>query len=126
MAKRYAIWDKQSRIITPIFEVLSAKEWIDRYPVAGIDGMTVVCSAGVVNGGFFGILEQMVTMYEAQGADFTDATTAEEKLDVIEAWEDAQNTPSDESSPEERIAAALEMQNIMAMDTVNTDDPDVD
>lgn len=87
--KRYAIWDKETSIITPIGEVLSPDDWIGRYPVAQL--LTTVCSAGEVNGGFFGVLSQMVQMYEACGADFSDATTDEEKLEVIEAFEDARN-----------------------------------
>ena len=124
MLKRYAIWDKQSQIITPIGEVLSAEQWIARYPVAGVPSITVVCSAGEINGGFFGTLGQMVQMYEAQGADFSEATTAEEKLEVIEAFEDDMNTPSTDPTAEERIAAALELQNVMAMPVVNEEDPD--
>lgn len=108
MTKRYAIWDKQSQVITPIGEVLSASQWIERYPVAGIDSITVVCAAGEINGGFFGTLGQMVQMYEAQGADFSEAATDEEKLEVIEAFEDAMNAPSATPSTEERTAAALE------------------
>lgn len=106
--KRYAIWDKQSPIITPIGEVLSAEKWIERYPVAGIPSITVVCGAGEINGAFFGTLGQMVQMYEAQGADFSACVTAEDKLAVIEAFEDAMNAPSTEPSPEERQAQALE------------------
>ena len=108
--KRYAIWDKQSPIITPIGEVLSPAQWIDRYPVAGIESITVVCGAGEINGAFFGTLGQMVQMYAAQGADFTKCETDEDKLEVIEAFEDAMNAPSTEATAEERIAAALEYQ----------------
>ena len=106
--KRYAIWDKASPIITPIGEVLSAEQWIARYPVAGVQSITVVCAAGEINGGFFGTLGQMVQMYEAQGADFSSCETAEDKLAVIEAFEDAMNAPSTEPTPEERQAQALE------------------
>ncbi len=106
--KRYAIWDKQSPIITPIGEVLSAEKWIERYPVAGVASITVVCAAGEINGAFFGTLGQMVQMYEAQGADFSACKTAEDKLAVIEAFEDAMNAPSTEPTAEERTASALE------------------
>ena len=128
MLKRYAIWDKHSTVITPIGEVLSAQDWIDRYPMAGLDNIVVVCSAGEINGGFFGTLGQMVQMYEAQGADFSEATTDVEKLEVIEAFEDAMNNPVDtgESTPEERIAAALEYNNLLNTPVVNPDDPDLD
>ena len=114
MAKRYAIWDKKTPIITPIYEVLTPEQWMERYPAAAIESVTVVCSAGEVNGGFFGTLSQMVAMYEAEGADFSECTTAEEKLEVIEAFEDLMNTPSDEPTAEERIAAAMEYQNALA------------
>lgn len=120
--KRYAIWDKVSPVITPIGEVLTAEQWIERYPVAGVPSITVVCSAGEINGGFFGTLGQMVQMYEAQGADFSACETAEDKLAVIEAFEDAQNAPSMEPSNEElnaaslaSIAASLEFQNMMTL-----------
>lgn len=106
--KRYAIWDKQSPIITPIGEVLTAEQWVARYPVAGVPSITVVCGAGEINGAFFGTLGQMVQMYEAQGADFSKCETDEDKLAVIETFEDAMNAPSTEPTAEERQATALE------------------
>lgn len=125
MATRYAIWDKASHVITPIGEVLTAQDWIERYPVAGVPGITVVCAAGEINGGFFGTLGQMVQMYGAMGADFSGAETDEEKLEVIEAFEDAQNVPPDEATAEDvtaaslaSIAASLEYQNMMSLPDV--------
>ena len=106
--KRYAIWDKVSPVIVPTGKVFTAEQWKEKYPVAALPSITVVCSAGEVNDGFFGTLGQMVQMYEAQGADFSGCETAEEKLAVIEAFEDAANAPSTEPSTEERTAAALE------------------
>lgn len=108
--RRYAIWDKKSPVLTPIGEVLTAEQWIERYPIAGVQAINVVCAAGEINGAFFGTLGQMVQMYEAQGADFSACETVEDKLAVIEAFEDAMNAPSYEVSAEERIAAALEYQ----------------
>ena len=108
--RRYAIWNKSDPIITPIGEVLTAEQWIRRYPVAGVPSITVVCAAGEINGGFFGTLGQLEQIYGEQGADFSACQTPEDKLAVIEAFEDALNTPSDEPSAEERIAAALEYQ----------------
>lgn len=108
MLKRYAIWDKQSPVITPIGEVLTPEKWVERYPVAGVPSITVVCAAGEINGAFFGTLGQMVQMYTAQGADFSACTTDEEKLEVIEAFEDEMNAPSSDPTAEERQAAALE------------------
>lgn len=128
MLKRYAIWDKESPVITPIGEYLTAEEWKVRYPVAKAPGVTIVCAAGETNGAFFGTLGQMVQMYTNMGADFSGAATDEEKLEVIEAFEDAQNAPGDvtESSAEERTAAALEALVMNSLATVNDDDPDAE
>ena len=120
--KRYAIWDKVSPIITPSGEVFTAEQWIERYPVAGLEHITVLCSAGEINGGFFGTLGQMCQMYEAQGCDFSGCNTNEEILQAIEDFEDMMNAPSDSISNEEltatslaSIAASLEYQNMMTL-----------
>ena len=107
---RYAIWDKKSPVITPSGKVFTAEQWIDRYPVAALDSVTVVCAAGEVNGAFVGTLGQMVQMYEERGADFSACTTAEEKLEAIEAFDANQRASVPEPTAEERIAAALEYQ----------------
>lgn len=135
--KRYAIWDKVSPIITPIGEVLSAEQWLFRYPVAALDSVSVVCAAGEINGGFFATLGQMVQTYESQGCDFSACKTPEEKIEAIEAFEDAQEAEARaaeeaaraaqeaaeaeakamaqaELETTERIAAAMEYQNAIA------------
>ena len=106
--KRYAIWDKETPVITPVGEVFTAKQWIERYPVAALEHITIVCSAGEINGGFFATLGQMKQMAEANGCDFSACTTNEEILQTIEAFEDAMNAPSTEPTATERQAAALE------------------
>ena len=121
--KRYAIWDKASPIIVPTGKVFTAEQWIEKYPVAALDSITVVCSYGEINGGFFGTLGQMKQMYEAQGADFSACTTNEEILEVIEAFEDAQNAVDESVVSNEEltaaslasIAASLEYQNMMTL-----------
>lgn len=122
MAKRYAIWDKKTPIITPIGEVLTPEQWIARYPVAGLDSIDVVCSYGEINGGFFGTLGSMVDRYDEE-IDFSGCTTAEEKLALIEAYEAAQNAPSEGISNEEltatslaSIAASMEYQNMLTLE----------
>ena len=110
---KYAIWDKISPIITPSGEVFTAEEWMERYPVAKIDTVTIICSAGEINGGFFGTLGQLVTHYESQGCDFSACTTPEEKLAAIEAFEVERKAAEAEASEAaatnaERQTAALE------------------
>lgn len=111
---KYAIWNKKDPVIVPTGKVFTAEQWIEQYPVAGLDNITVVCGAGEINGSFFGTLGQMVQMYEKQ-IDFSACETDEDKLAAIEAYEDALNTHSDEPTTEERIAAALEAQVLMSM-----------
>ena len=114
---RYAIWNKKDPILTPIGEVLTAEQWIQRYPIAGIESITVICAGGEINGGFFGTLGQMVDMYTKAGCDFSACETAQDKLDAIEAFEDAreaeaaaqaQAAAEAETAYAERTAAALE------------------
>lgn len=51
--------------------------------------------------------------------------TMEEAIDEIQVIiNTVVEVDETESTPEERIAAALEYSNLMAMETVNTDDPD--
>ena len=127
---RYAIWNKKDTIITPIGEVLSAEKWIQRYPVAGVESITVVCAAGEINGAYFGTLGQMVDMYTKQGCDFSACTTPEEKLAVIEAFDDAREASEAEAAANNvaneeltatslaSIAASMEYQNMMTLDDV--------
>ena len=120
---RYAIWNKKDMILTPIGEVLTAEQWIERYPIAGVESITVICAGGEINGAFFGTLGQMVEIYTKRGCDFSECTTPEEKVQAIEAFEDeleAQEKAyaeamANEITTDERIAAALEAQVLMAM-----------
>lgn len=119
MAKRYQIWDKKSNIIVPTGKIFTPEEWVEQYPIAGTD-IDVVISAGVINGGFFGVYPQMIQMYQDDGCDFTGCESEEECLVRIEEFEDARNAEASKVvSADERIAAALEAQVMMSM-------PDVD
>ena len=130
MANKYAIWNKKDAVITPKGEVLTAEEWIGRYPVAGLDNVTVLCAAGEINGALFGTLGQTVARYEAEGADFSACTTDEEKLAVIHAFIDAREAAEAEAAEERKaqeelqtasiasIAASMEYQNMLTLEDV--------
>ena len=121
---RYAIWDKVTPIITPIGEVLTAEQWIARYPVAGLETIKPVCAGGEISGAFFGTLGQMKENYAKMGCDFSTCESDQDVLDAIEAFEDYLNTPveSDEPTTDERIAAALEAQVMMSLPDEDLDD----
>lgn len=121
MAKRYAIWDKVSDIYTPVGERLTADQWIARYGWIKAPGAVPVVAAGLINGALIDELGQMKKRYAEQGCTFTDDMTNDQIIEAIEAFEDqraadakaaaqeAANTPT----TEERIAAALEYQNLL-------------
>ena len=108
---RYRVWDKTSQVITPIGEVLTPADWIERYPAAAV--LKTVVDGGEINGAYFGYFNQMVDIAEQNGCDFTGCETDQDYLDAIEAYEDSLNLQAGDPSAEERIAAALEYQNLM-------------
>lgn len=128
--KRFKIWDKKSPIITPIGEYLTAEQWMERYPAAKVDSVTVLCAAGEVNGAEFAILGQIVSDYAQLGCDFSACKTDEEKLAVIEAFDEAKALETAEAMAEAQarediqadslasIAASLEFQNMMSLPDV--------
>ena len=132
--KRYEIWDKKAPIITPSGKMFTAEQWIERYPVAGMDHITVICSAGEINGGIFDTLGSMVKRFENEGCDFSTCATAQEKLAAIEAFEDARQAEAQAKAAEQAqtkaindeltaaslasIAASMEYQNMMTLEDV--------
>lgn len=108
---RYVVWDKVSSVICPSGEIFTPAEWIKRYPVANV--LKIVCAGGDVNGAYFGVFSQMVNDAESRGCDFSECETDQDYLDAIEAFEDELNALAGEPSAEERIASALEYQNLM-------------
>ena len=130
--KKYAIWNKTDPILTPIGEVLTAEQWIARYPIAGMPSITVVCAGGEINGAFFGTLGQMVELYGKQGCDFSGCETAEDKLAAIEAFDDAREADQAAKAKAQAeamaineeltatslasIAASMEYQNLLTLD----------
>lgn len=118
MAKRYAIWDRKTNIYTPAGEELTPSNWLERYAFLRIPSAVPVVSAGLFNGGFCGELGEMKRIYTNMGATFEDSLTDEELLVAIEEFEDSLKVASSSSSTvsaEERIAAALEAQVMMAL-----------
>ena len=112
---RYTIWNKTDNVYTPSGEKFTAQQWIERYPIAEVPSVKIVCAGGALNGAFFGILSEMVDLYAKAGCDFSACETDQDYLNAIEAFEDKMNEPSTEPTNEERIAAALEAQVMMSM-----------
>ena len=119
--KRYQIWDKTSNIYTPGGKMFTPAQWISMYEWINMPGAVPVISTGRINGKFSGELNEMKEMYEARGYIFTEDMTNEQILEAMEAFDEAQAEAAKQAaeeaaatpSAEERLAAAMEFQNLM-------------
>lgn len=104
---RYAIYDNESSVITPIGEELTAEQWLNRHPWGRRTKMVV--GGGVINGNVAFVFDELVSNYAKLGANFAMCTSDQDFLDVIEKFQDAQNSADNKPlSTDERIANALE------------------
>lgn len=107
---KYKIWNGQDSLVTPVGEVLTAEEVKNRYPASGVQGMKYIICDSPISLGVFMEFTQTKESYKALGVEITDDMTDQEVLDAISYFEE--NPPAPEPSAEERIAAAMEYQNL--------------
>ena len=96
-------------------------QWISMYEWINMPGAVPVISTGRINGKFSGELNEMKERYEARGYIFTEDMTNEQILEAMEAFDEAQAEAAKQAaeeaaatpSAEERLAAAMEFQNLM-------------
>jgi len=127
---KYKIWNKEDSLITPIGEVLTKEEIFAKYPMATVPELDfVICDATITLGVFMEytqtkdiyrdrILEMASTpeTTEAEKQEMIDEYNAlepQDVLDLITFMEE--NPPMQEATAEERIASALEFQNLLAL-----------
>jgi len=110
---KYKIWNKTDSLITPIGEVLTPQQVIERHPAAGLEGMKYIIADQPISMAVFMEFEATKAFYKQLGVPITDDMTDQEVLDAISAWEE--NPPAPEPTAEERIAAALEFQNLTTL-----------
>ena len=113
---KYKIWNKQDNLITPIGEVLTPQQVFERYPAARIEGIKYIIADQPINMAVFMEFEATKEHYKRLGVPITDDMTDQEVLDAISYWEENPSAP--EPTAEERIAAALEFQNIMMLPNI--------
>ena len=110
---KYKIWDKQSNLITPIGEVLTPEDVFERYPASELSGMKYIVCDAPISMAVFMEFEATKQHYKHLGVPITDEMTDQEVLNAISNWEE--NPPEPEPSAEERIAAAMEFQNLLML-----------
>lgn len=127
---KYKIWNGTDTIYTygPPFK-LTPEEWLAKHPWAEVVPC-VISGMGIMGGASCDPLPDMLATYAKHGVAFTDEMTDQEKLDAIEAWEDAKDAEAAEAAANEAanaeinaasmasIAASLEYQNMMTLDDV--------
>ena len=111
---RYQIWDKKTDIFTPSGHKFTAAEWLAKYPWADLPGVKMIITSGTINGGAAMEFQATVDRYTEMWADFSNCQTDEDYLAAIEDFE-LHPPGADQPSIEERTAAALEAQVLMAM-----------
>jgi hypothetical protein len=112
---RYKIWDKQEPIYTPVGELFTAQQWLDKWPWAKLPNTKCVISAGPINGAVMMEFGALVENYRRMGCQIDPETmTDEEILQAIEAFED--NPPQAPVTPEERAQAMEEYKSMVTID----------
>lgn len=111
---KYQIWNKKDKVYTPSGAEFTAEEWMVKYKWTKIPGVKCVLLASVFNGGFIAEFEQFRNHYMADGAPITADMSDEEVLAEAEKW-DCREVEADPTA-EERIAAALEFQNLNSLE----------
>ena len=127
---RYKIWNKEDNLITPIGEVLTPEQVFIKYPMARLPQLNFIIIDGAISMGVFMEFTQTKEVYEskiiemASTPDMMESEVLElkqdyancnpqEVLDLITFMED--NPPASAPTAEERIASALEFQNLLAL-----------
>jgi len=106
---KYKIWDKTEELFTPSGDSFTAQEVIAKNKLAGVADF-IICDAPI-NMGVFMEFTQTKEAYKGMGVPITDTMTKQEVLDVISNHEE--NPPTPEPTADERIAAAMEFDNLM-------------
>jgi len=119
----YKIWNKSDNLYTPAGAMLTPEQVFVQTPLAQT-GKFIICDASI-NMGVFMELDQTKTVYKklieerrAVHADstcplITDTMTDQEVCDAIYAFENEVLAPL--VTADERIAAAMEFQNLMSL-----------
>ena len=110
---KYKIWNKQDNLINPVGGILTPEQVIEEYPMAGLPNFKFIICDAPINMGVFMEFEQTKMQYKQMGVDIQDEMTDQEVLDAITYHEE--NPPEQEPTAEERMAAAMEFQNLMSL-----------
>lgn len=111
---KYKIWDRKEMLYTPSGAAFTAEDFIKTHAAwANIPGVKCVICDAPINCAIFMEFESMKNHYQSAGVEIVDGMSDQEVLDSITAFE--QKPQAVGISVEERIAAALEFNNLLNM-----------
>lgn len=127
---KYKIWNKEETLVTPIGEVLTKEQVFERYPMAQLPMMDfIICDSHIQLGVFMEYTQSKETykpmilnmakeptMTEVELLELEQdyaSLTQSEFLELMSFYEE--NPTQQEATAEERIASALEFQNLLSM-----------
>jgi len=110
---KYKIWNKEDRLITPVGEVLYPEQVFAKYPMSELEEFKFIICDAPISMGVFMEYEQTKQAYKNMGVQITEDMSEQEILDAISYFEE--NPPIAEITAEERIASAMEFQNLMML-----------
>lgn len=105
---KYKIWNKTDLLYTPSGKVVTPEEQFKEMPLSKVAKFIVADAP--INCQVFMEFEQTKQIYKGMGAAITDGMSDQEVLDAITYFEE--HPKPAEPTAEERIAAALEFQNL--------------
>ena len=108
---KYKIWNRTDTLITPIGEVLTPEQVFAKYPASQMESIDFIVCDAPISMGVFMEFEQTKQSYKQAGAEITEGMTKQEVLDAITWFEENPSPP--EPTADERIAAAMEYDNLM-------------
>lgn len=125
---KYIIWNGEDTVYTYGTPYkFTAEQWLAKYPWAEVTPC-VISGEGAINGAFCMPLTNMLSNYAKQGVAFTEGMTDQEKLDAIEAFEDAREAEAAQAAADAKaneeinttslasIAASMEYQNMLTLE----------
>lgn len=110
---KYKIWNKKEALITPVGEYLTKEQVIAKYPAA--EFVDFIIADSPVQLQVFMQYDAYVDIKKEEGLVLSGSETKQQVLDKITAFELAQRNKPLEPSAEERIAAALEFDNLLKL-----------
>lgn len=120
--RRYKMWDKTEDICTLGQDSKTGKcrwtaeEYMDvKAQWAKNPNAKVVVAGGDINGMIFRSFEELKYSVQRRGLEIPEGLSDDEVLLLIEEFQDRKNDEPIAPSTEERIASALEFQNLLAM-----------